>query len=72
MTQEQLDRILKGQMAYWVIATFLATALALFAKLVWTAHFPILIMLPFILMGVALGSIAAIRKELSPLVTDEP
>jgi len=43
MTQEQLDRILKGQMAYWVIATFLATALALFAKLVWTAHFPILI-----------------------------
>jgi len=71
MTQETLDRIVKTQMIYWIVAIGFATGLSLFAKLIWTAKFPILLFLPLMMVGFALGSIAAIRKELAPLVSSE-
>jgi len=72
MNQEKLDKLIKVQMIYWLTAIAFATGLALFAKLIWTAKFPILICLPMFMVAFALGSIAAIRNELTPLVTGEP
>lgn len=70
MKKAQLDRIVKTQMYYWLAAIFFATGIALFAKLVWTAKFPILIFLPMVMVGFAIGSVAVIKKELTPLVDD--
>lgn len=71
MNQETFDRIVKTQMVYWLIAIGFATGLSLFAKLIWTAKFPILLFLPIMMVGFALGSIAAIKKELSPLIESD-
>ena len=70
MNQETLDRIIKQQMFYWLFSIGFATALALFAKLIWTAKFPILMLMPLLMIGFAFGAIGLIKKELTPLVVD--
>ncbi|MFK7767341.1 MAG: hypothetical protein AB8B55_08980 [Mariniblastus sp.] len=65
----QLDRIVKMQMYYWIIAIFFATGFAFFSKM-WTAKFPILIFLPMLMVAFAMGSIGVIKKELTPLLTN--
>lgn len=65
MTKEKIDAIIKGQMVFWIISIFFATGYAVFAKLIWTAKFPILMFLPMLMIGFALGSINALRASLS-------
>lgn len=69
MTQETIDRIVKTQTIYWIAAVGFATGFSFFAKMIWTAKFPILIMLPLLMIGFAIGSVSAIRKELTPLIS---
>ena len=54
-----------------VLATVFASAYALFAKLIWTAKFPILIFLPLLMIGFALASINNIRSTLAEFAESE-
>ena len=60
----QIQSIVKTQMAIWILAILFASAYALFAKLIWTAKFSILIFLPLMLIGFALASINNTRTAL--------
>lgn len=71
MDKNQFDRIVRTQVIYWVIATLFATGFALFAKLIWTAKFPILLFLPIAMMAFALGSLSVIKKELTPMLNSQ-
>jgi len=68
MSKEKLESIIKKQMSIWIMAILFATCFALFAKLIWTAKFPILIMLPIVLVGFCFGSLKSLRDSLSGYV----
>ena len=70
MQQVQLDQIVSQQMKFWVSSTLFASAYALFAKLIWTHKFPILIFLPILMIVFAIGSIGSLRKQLAQEVQD--
>ncbi len=70
MDKATFDRIVKTQMVYWLVAMFFSVGLALFAKLIWTHKFPILLFMPIMFIAFTLGSIGALKKELSGLVTE--
>ncbi len=72
MDKTQIDRILKTQLTYWFVALVGSTGLALFAKFIWTHKFPILLLLPMVFLGCILGSINALKQELSKSVSDSP
>lgn len=65
LSKEQEKAAVKVQVIYWLTSMLFASGLALFAKLVWTANFPILIMLPLLMIGFALGGITHFRKTLA-------
>jgi hypothetical protein len=71
LTKEHIQAIVKTQTTIWVLAVFVATGYALFAKLIWTAKFPILIFLPLLLIGFALASIIGMKNTLSKFVDTE-
>ena len=63
---DEIRSIVKTQTTIWILAILFATGYALFAKLIWTAKFPILAFLPMMLMiGFALASINNIKTSLS-------
>ena len=68
LTNEDVQAIVKTQTTIWVLAIFFASAYALFAKLIWTAKFPILIFLPLLMIGFALASINGVKTALSQCV----
>jgi hypothetical protein len=71
LTQEHIDAMAKTQTAIWVFATLFASGYALFAKLIWTAKFPILIFLPMLMIGFALASIGNVKTTLAQFVASE-
>ena len=71
LTQEHIQGIVKTQTVIWLCATFFASGYALFAKLIWTAKFPILIFLPMLMIGFALASINGIKNSLHEFVDSE-
>lgn len=68
LTSEHIQAIVKTQTTIWVLAIFFASGYALFAKLIWTAKFPILAFLPMLMVGFVLASINSIKTTLAPLV----
>ena len=71
LTQEHIQAIVKTQTTIWVVAILFATAYALFAKLIWTAKFPILIFLPLLMIGFALAGINSIKNTLAKFVESD-
>ena len=68
LTNEDIRATVKTQTTIWVLAILFASAYALFAKLIWTAKFPILIFLPLLMVGFALASINGVKSALSQCV----
>ena len=68
LTSDQLNQIVHSQTRIWILAILFASGYALFAKLVWTAKFPILIFLPLFMIGFALASVNGLRSTLRPFV----
>lgn len=64
---EDIQAIVKTQTRIWLSAILFATGYSLFAKLIWTAKFPILIFMPMLMIGFALASINGIRATLTNL-----
>ena len=71
LTNDDVQAIVKKQTTIWVFAILFASAYALFAKLIWTAKFPILIFLPLFMVGFALASINNIKATLAQLADSE-
>lgn len=63
--KDQIRAIVKTQTTIWLLAIAFATGYALFAKLIWTAKFPILLFLPIFMVGFALASIKGIEAALA-------
>ena len=64
----KIQEIVKTQTSIWICAILFASSYALFAKLIWTAKFPILIFLPMLMAGFAIASINHIRTNLASLI----
>ena len=71
LSKEHISSIVKQQTITWLLAILFASGYALFAKLIWTAKFPILIFLPLLMMGFAIGSINSIRSTLLQFVDED-
>lgn len=68
LNKETINKVVKTQTTIWILAILFASAYALFAKLIWTANFPILIFLPMLLLGFAMASINNVRSTLMNLI----
>ena len=68
LTHEHIQAIVKAQTTIWVLAILFASGYALFAKLIWTAKFPILIFLPLLMIGFAIASINGVKTTLAKFV----
>lgn len=68
---EHIQAIVKAQTKIWLFAILFTTGYALFAKLIWTAKFPMLIFLPLLMIGFALASINGLRTTLANLVDSD-
>ena len=71
LSKEHISSIVKQQTINWLLAILFTSGYALFAKLIWTAKFPILIFLPLLMMGFAIGSINSIRSTLLQFVDED-
>jgi hypothetical protein len=71
LTNEHIRAIVKTQVTIWILAIFFATGYALFAKLIWTAKFPILIFLPLLMIGFALASTNGLKSTLEKFTNAE-
>jgi len=71
LSKEKVDSVVKTQMTIWILAILFASGYALFAKLIWTANFPILIFLPIMMIGFAFASIKNIRQVLATVTDGE-
>ena len=71
LTHEHIQAIVKTQTAIWVLAILFASAYALFAKLIWTAKFPVLIFLPLLMIGFAIASVNGLKQTLVKFADSE-
>ena len=71
LSKEHISSVVKQQTINWLLAILFASGYALFAKLIWTAKFPILIFLPLLMIGFAIGSINSIRATLLQFVDED-
>ena len=67
MNEQAVNSIMKTQTGLWVFAILFASGYALFAKLIWTHKFPILIFLPLLMVGFAIAGLNHLRTALSSL-----
>lgn len=70
LAEEHITSILNAQKTMWIVATLFATFFAVFAKLIWTLKFPILILLPIAMSGFAIGSLNTLKISLSQFAGD--
>ena len=69
---EHVQSIVKTQIVIWLLAILFASGYALFAKLIWTAKFPILVFMPMMMIGFLFSSINSIRAGLADHVDADP